>query len=142
MSPVLEVTGAKRLLASHVTIDESTAMGLAQGEDTFDGRAARLGFWSTALSVFVFWNLATLLGALSVSAIGDPKAFGLDAAIAAGLFALVWPQIRDRQAATVSIGGALIAIVLTPVLPPGVPVLAAAVVAVVVGWSWAKQVVR
>ena len=140
MNPILGARGVKRLLASHLTIDESTAMGLAQSADIADGRAQRLGFWSTGLSVFVLWNCATLLGSVTVDAIGDPKAYGLDAAIAAGLFALVWPQITGKQSLTVALGGSLVALVLTPVLPPGIPVLAAAVVAIVVGWSWSKDV--
>lgn len=140
MSPVLKVTGARKLLASHLTIDESTAMGLAQDERIFDGNASRLAFWSTGLSVFVLWNVATFIGAITVKAIGDPKALGLDAAIAAGLFALVWPQIKGRHTLTAAIGGALIAVLLTPVLPAGIPVLASAVVAIVIGWSWSKQV--
>ncbi len=140
MAPILKVSGFRKVLASQVTIDESTAMGLAYDESIEDGKASRLGFWSTAISVFVFWNLATLLGAVTASAIGDPKALGLDAAIAAGLFALVWPQIKNRYTASVSLGGALIALILTPILPPGLPVLAAAAVAFIVGWSWSKQV--
>lgn len=138
MRPVLQASGAARLLASHLTIDESTASALAQPDS--EPRAQRLGFWSTGLSVFVFWNAATLLGAVTATAIGDPKALGLDAAIAAGLFALVWPQIRDRQTAVVAAGGALVAVVLTPIMPPGIPVLAAGSVAVIVGWSWARRV--
>lgn len=140
MSPVLRVSGARKLLASHLTIDESTAMGLSQDEKIFDGDASRLAFWSTGLSVFVLWNLATFVGAFTVQAIGDPKALGLDAAIAAGLFALVWPQIKTRHTLTAATGGALVALILTPVLPAGLPVLASAVVAVVIGWSWSKQV--
>ena len=139
MAPLLQVSGPARLLAAHLTIDESTAMGLSQDGQAHQGRAAKLAFWATGVSVFIFWNIATLIGAVTVSAIGDPKAFGLDAAIAAGLFALVWPQIKDRSTASVSLGGALVALVLTPVLPAGIPVLAAAMVAVIVGWSLAKQ---
>ncbi len=140
MSPVLQVTGVKRMLASHFTIDESTAMGLSQDEQLYEGDASRLAFWSTGLSVFVLWNIATFIGAITVNAIGDPKALGLDAAIAAGLFALVWPQIKDRYTMTAAVGGALIALLMTPLLPAGLPVLAAATVAVIIGWSWSKQV--
>lgn len=135
MTPLLQPKGAERLVAVQLTIDESTAMGLAQDEAKFDGRASRLAFWATGLSVYVLWNTATFVGAVSVSAIGDPKAFGLDAAIAAGLFALVWPQIRSRTDLVVALGGALVALCLTPVVPPGIPVLAAASVAVIVGWT-------
>ncbi len=134
MTPILKTSGPGRLVAVQLTIDESTAMGLAQDEEAFEGRASRLAFWATGLSVYLLWNLATFIGAVSVSAIGDPKSFGLDAAIAAGLFALVWPQIKSRTDLSVAFGGALIALALTPLVPPGVPVLAAAIVSVIVGW--------
>jgi predicted branched-subunit amino acid permease len=139
MTPILKIKGPGRLVAAHLTIDESTAMGLAQDESAFEGRASRLAFWATGLSVYLLWNLATFIGAISVSAIGDPKAFGLDAAIAAGLFALVWPQIKSRIEITVALGGALIALTLTSFVSPGIPVLASALVAVILGWVTGRR---
>ena len=139
MTPILKAKGPGRLVAVQLTIDESTAMGLAQDEAAFEGRASRLAFWATGLSVYLLWNLATFIGAISVSSIGDPKSFGLDAAIAAGLFALVWPQIKSRIDLSVALGGALIALALTPFVSPGVPVLAAALVSIIVGWVTGKQ---
>ena len=140
MTPILKTRGFGRLVAVQLTIDESTAMGLAQDETAYEGRASRLAFWATGLSVYVLWNLATFVGAVSVSAIGDPKTFGLDAAIAAGLFALVWPQIKSRIEIAVALGGALIALTLTPYVSPGIPVLAAALVAVIIGWTTGRRV--
>jgi predicted branched-subunit amino acid permease len=139
MTPILKATGPGKLVAVQLTIDESTAMGLAQDEAAFEGRASRLAFWATGLSVYILWNTATFIGAVSVSAIGDPRSFGLDAAIAAGLFALVWPQIKSRTDLSVAFGGALIALVLTPIVPPGIPVLAAAIVAIIVGWVTSRR---
>ena len=139
LNGVLGVPRALKAISAQLTIDESTAMGLAQDEEAFEGRASRLAFWATGLSVYLLWNLATFIGAVSVSAIGDPKSFGLDAAIAAGLFALVWPQIKSRTDLSVAFGGALIALALTPVVPPGVPVLAAAIVAIIVGWVTGRK---
>lgn len=139
MTPILKTRGFGRLVAVQLTIDESTAMGLAQDENLYEGRASRLAFWATGLSVYVLWNLATFIGAISVSALGDPKTFGLDAAIAAGLFALVWPQIKSRIEIVVALGGALIALTLTPFVSPGIPVLAAALVAIIMGWTTGKR---
>jgi predicted branched-subunit amino acid permease len=133
LAPILRVSGVRRAAAAQLTIDESTAMTLARDERRFDGRGARLAFWLTGLSVFGFWNATTLIGALSASAIGDPRALGLDAAIPAGFLALVWPRLKDRRSWSVAVGGALVALVLTPFLRPGVPVLASALVAVVAG---------
>ncbi|MEJ6493170.1 MAG: AzlC family ABC transporter permease [Actinomycetes bacterium] len=139
MTAILKTKGVSRIVAVQLTIDESTAMGLAQDETSFEGRASRLAFWATGLSVYLLWNLATFIGAVSATAIGDPKAFGLDAAIAAGLFALVWPQIKSRIEITAALGGALIALTLTPFVSPGIPVLAAALVAIIIGWTTGRK---
>lgn len=142
LAPMLRTHGASRAVAAHLTIDESTAMALAQDESTYDGRAARLAFWSTGLAVFVLWNLATLVGALGAAALGDPRTLGLDAAIPAGFLALLWPRLRDRESWAVALAGAGLALVLTPVLPPGLPVLAAALVAVAAGFRGARAADR
>ena len=69
--------------------------------------------------------------------LGDPRAYGLDAAAAAAFLALLWPRLRHRQPIAVGIAAAVVATMLTPVLMPGIPVLVAALVAIVVGWfNW------
>ena len=111
---------ARRLLAAQLVIDESTAMSTAQGQP----REQRVAFWATGISVYVFWNVGTLLGALAGSAI-DPRAFGLDAAFPAGFVAMVAPQLRTRRGLLAGALGALICLVTIPVLPVGVPILCA-----------------
>jgi predicted branched-subunit amino acid permease len=133
MAPVLKVHGLRRLIAAQLTIDESTAMAVGRSVEHDGGRASRLAFWATGISVFVFWNLATLLGAAGANALGDPKVWGLDAAIPAGFIALVWPRLNDRRSWTIGLTAAAVALALTPFLRPGVPVLLTAVVAVVAG---------
>ena len=130
LAPLLQVSGRRRLLAAQLTIDETAAMAAAQPDD----RSGRLAFWTTGAAVFICWNLATLLGALGAGLVGDPALFGLDAAVPAALLALVWPQLRNRNAVTVAVGAAAVALSLTPWLPPGLPVLIAASVAVVAAW--------
>lgn len=131
MAPVLGGSGVTRTLAAHFTIDESTAVSLAHTAP----RARRLGFWVTGIGIYLGWNLTTLLGALLGDVLGDPRAYGLDAAAAAAFLALLWPRLRRRQAIAVGVAAAVVAAALTPVLVPGIPVLVAAVVAVVVGWT-------
>jgi predicted branched-subunit amino acid permease len=133
MAPLLKVHGPRRLVAAQLTIDESTAMAVGRSVEHDGGRAARLAFWATGISVFVFWNLATLAGAIGAGALGDPKIWGLDAAIPAGFIALVWPRLNDRRAWTIGLCAAAVALVLTPFLRPGVPVLLTSVVAVIAG---------
>lgn len=131
MSPVVGRGFWRRAAAAQFTIDESTAVSLAQR-----GRHARLlGFWVTGIGIYVGWNLSTLAGALLGDVLGDVRAYGLDAAAAAAFLALLWPRLRARQPIIVGIAAAVVATVLTPVLVPGVPVILAAVVAVVVGWT-------
>jgi 4-azaleucine resistance transporter AzlC len=112
----------RRLLAAHWVIDESTAMATAQPP----GRRREAAFYATGLAVFVCWNLGTLVGAVAGDAIGDPRAFGLDAAFPAGFVALVAPHVRTGRGRAAAAGGAAVALVLVPLAPAGVPIIAAA----------------
>jgi predicted branched-subunit amino acid permease len=129
LASLLRPRGWRRVAAAHITIDESTAVAIAQ--PTPESRSS--GFWVTGLTVFIGWNLMTFLGALLGNAVGDPRQYGLDAAAGAAFLALLWPRLRDRQAAAVAVGGALVAASLVPVVAVGLPVVAAAFVAVLVG---------
>lgn len=111
----------RRLLAAQLVIDETTAMATAHPDET------ERAFWLTGLSVFVFWNLGTLVGALGGEAIGDPRTLGLDAAFPAGFVALMAPHLRRRDGRIAAIVGGAVAIVSVPFVPAGVPVLLAAV---------------
>ena len=126
---LLHVTGVRRLLAAHLTIDESTAVGIAQSEP----RAQRLGFWVTGVAVLVGWNVMTLIGALAGNALGDPQTWGLDAAAAAAFCALLWPRLRTGDGRATAVVAAFIALVTIPVVPAGIPVILAAVAAIIVG---------
>jgi predicted branched-subunit amino acid permease len=133
MAPILERVGLQKLIPALLTIDESTAVATAQSETSVQ----RKGFWFTGLAVFVFWNLATLLGAFLGDAIGDPATWGLDAAAAAAFLGLIWPRLKERQALAVAALSMVVAVVLTPSLPAGVPVLVAGAIAIVFGiFDW------
>lgn len=122
---ILGVGGLRRAAAAQLTIDESTAVALAQP----DRSTARMGFWATGVSVFVLWNLMTLAGAVVGNALGDPRRYGLDAAAAAAFCGLLWPRLRSRDALAVAAAAALVSVVLAPHAPAGVPVLVAALAA-------------
>jgi 4-azaleucine resistance transporter AzlC len=132
MAPVLEVTGWRRVLAAQITIDESTNVALAQAPH--GPAAVRHGFYLTGVGVFVFWNVFTLLGALGAKSLGDPAAWGLDAAVPAAFLGLLWPRLGDTRVRVIAAGAALFALVATPVLPTGTPIIATVLVAVVAGW--------
>jgi 4-azaleucine resistance transporter AzlC len=110
-----------RLLGSHLMVDETVAFAMAQSEP--DRR--RAAYWLTGGALFVAWNAGTGLGVLLGGAVADPAAFGLDAAFPAGLLALLWPSLRDPAARRVALVGAAVAVLTTPVLPAGAPVLLA-----------------
>jgi 4-azaleucine resistance transporter AzlC len=118
--PVLRGSRAGRALQAQLIIDESTAMAMAQDDQATAHRA----FLATGLSVFVFWNLGTLAGAVLGAGIGDPRDYGLDAMFPAAFLALLAPQLRQRGAPIGAIAGALVAVALVPLAPTGVPVLA------------------
>jgi 4-azaleucine resistance transporter AzlC len=134
LGALLDLRGARRNAAAQLVIDESTAMAINRD----NAADARLGFFATGLAVFALWNLATLGGALAGQALGDPRAFGLDAAVAAAFVALMWPQLRDARSRTTALAAAVLAVALVPLVPAGVPVLAAALVAVLGGLRAAR----
>ncbi|MFM2179952.1 MAG: hypothetical protein RL192_114 [Actinomycetota bacterium] len=131
MAPILKVRGFKRLIAAHITIDESTGVSLSQ--EARGPEAMREGFWLTGFGVFIFWNLFTLAGALGAKAMGDPSAWGLDAAVPAAFLGLVWPRLKSSTDKTLAIIAAIFAIATTPFLPAGLPIIGTAVIAVIAG---------
>jgi predicted branched-subunit amino acid permease len=129
MSPLIGPGFWRRAAAAQVTIDESVAVAVAQPTPS----AQRLGFWVTGIVIYLGWNVTTLIGALIGDLLGDVSAYGLDAAAAAAFLGLLWPRLKERQTQAVAVGAAFLATLLTPFLVPGLPVLVAAVVAIVVG---------
>lgn len=117
----------KRLVAAQLTIDETTAMSVAQRDPDLQ----RAAFWITGISLYTFWNIGTLIGALAGQAI-DPQTFGLDAAFPAAFVAMLWPLLSVRRARLAAIGGAVICLVLIPFVPVGIPILCASL-AILVG---------
>ncbi|BDH14484.1 AzlC family ABC transporter permease [Streptomyces hygroscopicus] len=125
LSAVLGYRARVKPLAAHWVIDETSAVTLAQP----DRRSARLGFTVTGLTLYVLWNLTTLVGALGAGALGDTDAWGLDAAGPAVFLALLAPMVKDTVE-RVAAGLAVVLVMVTlPLLPTGVPVLVAALAA-------------
>ncbi|GLY50948.1 branched-chain amino acid ABC transporter permease [Lentzea sp. NBRC 102530] len=110
-----------RVVGSHLLIDESTAFAMAQK----DPARARAAYWACGVALFFSWNTGVLLGALAGQAIGDPMTFGLDAAFPAAMLALTLPALKDAATRNAALTGAAIALVATPFLPAGMPVLLA-----------------
>ncbi len=122
MSRYLRGSVLRRAVGAQLTIDESTALATAQTDE----RDVEGAFWAAGISVFVFWNLGTILGAMGGERISDPAIYGLDAAFPAGFIALLVPALSNRPALVAALSGAAIAIVAVPLTQPGVPILLAA----------------
>ncbi|MCX4856441.1 AzlC family ABC transporter permease [Streptomyces canus] len=130
LSQLLALPRVLRPLAAQWVIDETAAVSLAQPTR----RSARIGFAVTGLTLYVLWNVTTLLGALGADAIGDTRAWGLDAAGPAVFLALLAPMVKSGTERVVAGLAVLLGLGLLPVLPAGVPVLAAALAAPLVLW--------
>lgn len=131
LAPILKVTGLKRIIASQITIDESTAVSTLQSNDSDRKRA----FYLTGFGVYIFWNLFTFLGALGASAIGDPSVWGLDAAVPAAFCGLVWPRLKDKRLFLISACAIILALLLTPITPAGIPIITTVLLAIFFGWK-------
>ena len=127
---MLRPRGLKKLLAAQVTIDESTATAAGQSDPAEQKR----GFWVAGIGVYVLWNIFTVAGALLGDALGDPKAWGLDGAAVAACLGLLWPRLKSAEPVAIATVCALATVLAIPLVPPGVPILVAALVAGVWGY--------
>lgn len=127
---LLALRGGRRFASAQLIIDESTTMSIGRGSP----RAARLGFYTTGLGVFVLWNLGTLIGVVGAAWLADPRARGLDGAAPAASLPLLAPRLRGREAWAIALVAALVAVLTVPFVPIGFPVLIAAGVGIAAGF--------
>jgi 4-azaleucine resistance transporter AzlC len=113
----------RRLLESQLIVDESWAVSQVGG-----GRIDRRVLVGAGLVLFPSWVGGTALGVFFGDVLGDPERLGLDAAFPALFLALLTFQLVSRRAVIAAVAGGLIALVLLPLTPPGVPVIAASAV--------------
>ena len=123
MAPSLKGSFLWRAGVSQLMIDESTAIGSSQS--THELR--RYGYLWGGLSVFVLWNATTLIG---VSVLSEAESLirdlGIDATIPAAFLGLIWNKLENAKHRTVALIGAITALILIPITPAGIPVIAAA----------------
>jgi 4-azaleucine resistance transporter AzlC len=120
VAPWLEGPRWRRFLHAQLVVDESWAIA-ARGEGRYDRRI----LIGAGVLLYVAWVLGTAVGAVAGRALGDPTKLGLDAAFPALFLALLVPQVRSRKPLFAALLGAAIALALTPLTPPGVPIIAA-----------------
>lgn len=131
LADLLKVRGWRRFVTAHVVIDETTAVATAQPT----AESARVGFRTTGAVLFLMWNLTTFLGAVGAHRVGHPESFGLDVVGPAAFLALLWPRLTaGGSERLVALVAAAIALLSTPLLPVGIPVMLAATAALVAAW--------
>ena len=120
VAPLLRTPSrARRAVAIHLVIDETTAMATAQNSL----EESRDAFWFTGIWLFIFWNSGTIIGVLVGGLLEDPSVWGLDAAFPAAFVALLLPHLRTRAKRITAFMGAAITVVAVPLSPVGLPVL-------------------
>ena len=126
VAPSLEGGVLSRFVRSQLVVDESWAVS-ARGDGRFDPKI----LVGAGLLIWVAWVLGTAAGVGFGDVLGDPDTLGLDAAFPALFIVLLVPQLRSRTALVAAALGAAIALALTPLAPPGVPIVAAALACLV-----------
>jgi predicted branched-subunit amino acid permease len=79
------------------------------------------------------WTTGTAIGVLAGGVVGDLEALGLDAAFPALFVWLLRDLLQERAAVVAALAGGILALVLSPLLRPGLPILAAGLAAAAYG---------
>jgi 4-azaleucine resistance transporter AzlC len=111
----------RRVFTSQLIVDESWAFSAREA-----GRFDVLFLFGAGAALYPFWVGGTAVGVLAGDLIGDPERLGLDAAFPALFLALLVGQLRNGRAVVAALLGAAIALVLLPLTPAGIPIIAAA----------------
>ena len=126
LAPSLRGRALSRAAFGMAIVDSSWAAA-SRGDGSFDP------WYMVGVTALQYpgWVLGTIVGVFAGGAIGDPRALGLDALFPAFFVALLLEEVRGRRKAAAAGGGAGLALVLTPLTPAGVPILAAAIAALI-----------
>jgi 4-azaleucine resistance transporter AzlC len=120
VAPYLEGSAFARFFKAQLVVDETWAVA-AEGEGRYNPKV----LMGAGLTLYIGWVVGTILGVAFGRILGDPTKYGLDAAFPALFLALLVPQIHKRLDAAAAALGAVIALALVPVVPAGVPIVAA-----------------
>jgi 4-azaleucine resistance transporter AzlC len=124
LAPSLRGGALSRGAHGQAMIDASWAMASLGG-----GRFDPWFMLGATLPSYPMWVTGTALGVVGGELIGDPDRLGLDALFPAFFLALLaGGELRTgRRAIASACIGAAVALALVPVVPPGVPVIAASI---------------
>jgi 4-azaleucine resistance transporter AzlC len=110
----------RRALLAQLLGDETWAIS-RRSDGSHDSRL----LLTAGAAVYVVWLAGSALGAIVLSSFGDISSWGLDMVSPAIFFALLWRQMTTRRAQLAAGSAVVIALVLVPVTPPGVPIIVA-----------------
>jgi 4-azaleucine resistance transporter AzlC len=119
VAPSLKGSRLRRALEGQAVVDASWALA-NRGDGSFE-RSFLIGATVPQLSA---WILGTAVGAVAGGFLADPQVI-----VPAVVLALLAEEFRDRQSVAVAVLGGLIALSLVPFAPPGIPVVAACLAA-------------
>ena len=120
LGPSMRGSTLRRALEGQAVVDASLVLA-----KTGEGRYGVRRLLGSTLPQYVGWSAGTIAGVFAGNAIPDPKDLGLDALFPAFFLVLVWSELGDRAARVTAVAATLIAFVLIPIAPPGIPVVAA-----------------
>jgi 4-azaleucine resistance transporter AzlC len=124
LAPSLPGGPLKRALQGQPVVDASWALA-NRGDGTFD----RWLLFGTTAPQYLTWTLGTVVGALGGDLLGDTHRLGLDAVFPTFFLGILIAELRQPRSRVVALCGAAIALALVPFTPPGIPILAAGVAA-------------
>jgi 4-azaleucine resistance transporter AzlC len=124
LAPSLPGGPVKRAVQGQAVVDSSWALA-NRGDGSFD----RWLLFGTTLPQYVTWFLGSLVGAFAGDALGDTDRLGLDAVYPVFFLGILLAELRSPRSRVVALCGAATALALVPFTPAGVPILAAAVAA-------------
>jgi 4-azaleucine resistance transporter AzlC len=127
LAPSLPGRALKRGAQGQAVVDSSWAMALEE-----DGRFDRWFMFGATAVQYLTWSSGTALGAFAEGI--DVERFGLDALYPTFFLALLIAELRSGRAKGAAALGALIALALVPVTPPGIPILVASLASLIGLW--------
>ena len=127
LAPSLPGRALKRGAQGQAVVDSSWAMALQD-----DGRFDRWFMFGSTAVQYLTWTTGTVLGAFASGI--DVEKFGLDALYPTFFLALLIAELRSGRAKGAAALGALLALALVPVAPPGIPILVASLASLIGLW--------
>jgi 4-azaleucine resistance transporter AzlC len=131
IAPSLRAGPLGRALRGQALVDASWALANRGG-----GRFDIDFLLGSTLAQYPAWVGGTVVGVLAGGLIGNPRSLGLDAIFPAFFLGLLVAELHRHDARPMAALGGVLALVLIPLSPAGVPIIAAAAaVFVVAGWT-------